>query len=111
MSNYITIESGYYEPFKENETDPEMKVWADKYYEIIKRIHEVLLPYNENFEHFVELENRIDELKRKIQYFSQKNSYILSCRDKKDQIRELLLQSSFIDEMNSLFDDYNVPIN
>lgn len=55
MSNYITIESGYYEPFKENETDPELKIWADKYFEIIKKIHEVLSPYNKRFEHLVEL--------------------------------------------------------
>lgn len=45
MSNYITIESGYFEPFKENETDPELKVWADKYFEILNKIHETLLPY------------------------------------------------------------------
>ncbi len=45
MSNYITIESGYFEPFKENETDPELKIWADKYFGILNKIHETLLPY------------------------------------------------------------------
>ena len=45
MSNYITIESGNFLPFKENETDPELKIWADKYLEIFNKIHETLLPY------------------------------------------------------------------
>ena len=45
MSNYITIESGNFLPFKENDTDPELKIWADKYLEIFNKIHETLLPY------------------------------------------------------------------
>ena len=45
MSNYITIERGYFLPFKKDETDPELKAWTDKYFEIINKINETLLPY------------------------------------------------------------------
>ena len=65
MSNYITIESGYFKPFKENETDPKLKPWADKYFEIIKKIHEVLMPYDKRYKHLCELFDRITELKKK----------------------------------------------
>ena len=67
MSNYITIESGYYEPFKENETDPELKPWADKYYEIIGEINEALLEnekrYEKRYEHLNKLSDRIISLR------------------------------------------------
>ena len=104
MSNYITIESGYYEPFKENETDPELKIWADKYYEIIKRIHEVLLPYNENFEHFVELENRIDD-------FSEKSIRSLAEDDiveLKEELRKCLLHRVWKVRRSMLINESNV---
>lgn len=106
MSNYITIETGYYKPFKENETDPELKIWADKYFEIIKKIHEVLSPYNNRFKHFVELDERI-KLEEQIIRFSERIKY-LPKKDKDNKTRELLLQSSFKDEMNSLFEDNDI---
>lgn len=66
MSNYITIESGYFEPFKENETDPELKIWADKYFGIINKIHETLLkyenlPYNDYYGDFHSIGGLINE--------------------------------------------------
>ena len=66
MSNYITIESGHFEPFKENETDPELKPWADKYFGIIGKVNDALLEnekrYEKRYAHLKELSDRIESL-------------------------------------------------
>ena len=69
MSNYITIESGYFEPFKKDETDPELKVWADKYFGIIGKVHDALLEnekrYENRYAHLKDLSDRIVSLRAK----------------------------------------------
>lgn len=78
MSNYITIESGYFEPFKENETDPELKIWADKYFGIIGKVHDALLEnekrYGKRYAHLKDLSNRIVSLStKKDKMFNEKH--------------------------------------
>ena len=78
MSNYITIESGYFEPFKKDETDPEMKVWADKYFGIIGKVHDALLEnekrYENRYAHLKDLSDRIVSLSaKKDKMFNEKH--------------------------------------
>lgn len=79
MSNYITIESGYFKPFKENETDPELKVWADKYFGIIGKVNDALLEnekrYEKRYAHLKELSDRIVSLSvQRDKMFNEKHS-------------------------------------
>lgn len=75
MSNYITIESGYFKPFKKDETDPELKVWADKYFGIIGKVHDALLEnekrYENRYAHLKDLSDRIVSLRAKKEIMSK----------------------------------------
>ena len=119
MSNYITIESGHFLPFKENETDPELKIWADKYYGIIGKVHDALAEnkkrYEKRYAHLKELFDRIVSLRyRRDKLFEDiKRQYNNSCWDSilevvERQTRDQLLQSSFKDEMDAVFDDSEI---
>lgn len=130
MSNYITIESGYFEPFKENETDPELKIWADKYFGIFNKIHETLLPYETpdffpDFSRYTDLcreekecqvwdyynsrerEIRIEKREMLIQW-----TYRLlgdkSLSELKEELRECLLHRVWKDQKSLLINESNI---
>lgn len=136
MSNYITIESGYFESFKENETDPELRVWADKYFEVLNKIHEILLPYETpdffpDFSRYTNLgraekeshvwglyNSREEEIRREKQEMLRQWAYRLhgdfnlskSLSKLKEELRECLLHRVWKDQKSLLINESNIII-